>query len=102
MPGDVEAALRAPQAYDLARKALAGMERAQVWPTPLNYELWLHYIGHPGGALAQEIERLLSNGEAITEDVSEGLAAAYLPKARMNEQIRDAGDQLSKELAQVA
>jgi diguanylate cyclase len=102
MSGDVETALRAPQAYDLARRALDGMEQHRIWPTPLNYELWLHYIGHPGGALAQEIERLLSMGEPITEDVSEGLAAAYLPKARLNEQIRDAGDQLSRELASVA
>ena len=82
--------------------ALAGMEQHRIWPTPLNYELWLHYVGHPGGALAQEIERLLSLGEAITEDVSETLAAAFLPKARLNEQIRDAGDLLSRELASVA
>ena len=102
MTGDVETALRAPQAYDLARKALAGMEQHRVWPTPLNYELWLHYVGHPGGALAQEIERLLSNGEAITEEVSEGLAATYLPKARLNEHIRDAGDLLNRELASIA
>jgi diguanylate cyclase len=102
MTGDVEAAVRSPQAYDLARMALAGMEQHRIWPTPLNYELWLHYVGHPGGALAQEIERLLSLGEAITEDVSETLAAAFLPKARLNEQIRDAGDQLSRELASVA
>ena len=102
MSGDVETALRAPQAYDMARKAVAGMEQHRVWPTPLNYELWLHYVGHPGGALAQELERLLQAGEAITEEISESLAAAYLPKARLNEQIRDAGDLLNKELTSVA
>ena len=102
MTGDVETALRAPEAYDMARRALAGMEEHKVWPTPLNYELWLHFIGHPGGALAQELERLLNAGEAITEEISESLAAAYLPKARLNEQIRDAGDLLNKELASVA
>jgi diguanylate cyclase len=100
--GEVEVALRAPQAYDLARKALDDMERHRVWPTPLNYELWVHYVGYPAGALAKEIERLLSVGTPITEDVSEILAATYLPKARLNEQIRDAGDQLSRELASVA
>ena len=102
MSGDVDTALRAPQAYDLARRAVAGMEEYRVWPTPLNYELWLHYVGHPGGALAQELERLLQAGEAITEEISESLAAAYLPKARLNEQIRDAGDLLNKELTSVA
>jgi diguanylate cyclase len=102
MTGDVETTLRAPQAYDLARQAVADMERNKVWPTPLNYELWLHYVGHPQGPLAQEIDRLLKAGEAITEAVSEDLAATYLPKARLNDQIRDAGDQLSRELASVS
>ena len=102
MSGDIETTLRGPQAYALARNALDDMERRQIWPTPLNYELWLHYLGHPGGALAQEISRLLAEGEPITEMVSEELAATYLPKARLNEQIRDAGDQLNRELASVA
>ena len=102
MAGDVDTALRGPDAYILARKAIADMERCKVWPTPLNYELWLHYVGAPDGALAKEIGRLLALGEPITEELSEELAAAYLPKARLNEQIRDAGDQLNKELASVA
>jgi diguanylate cyclase len=38
----------------------------------------------------------------MTENVSEELAATYLAKAKLNEQIRDAGDQLSKELAAVS
>jgi diguanylate cyclase len=102
MAGDVETALRGPEAYDLARMAVDDMERRKIWPTPLNYELWLHFVGAPEGALAKEIGRLLASGEAITEDVSEELAAAFLPKARLNEQIRDAGDKLNEELASVA
>jgi diguanylate cyclase len=102
MADPVESALRGPQAFALARNAIEDMERRGLWPTPLNYELWLHFIGQPDGPLAQEIERLLALGEAITEDVSEELAATFLPKARLNEQIRDAGDQLNKELASVA
>jgi diguanylate cyclase len=102
MVGDVETALRGPEAYRLARKAVDDMERRKIWPTPLNYELWLHYVGAPDGALAKELDRLLAAGEAITEEVSEELAATYLPKARLNEQIRDAGDQLTKELVSVA
>jgi diguanylate cyclase len=102
MSGDVEASMRGPQAYELARDAIADMERRQIWPTPLNFELWLHFLGHPDGALSQEISRLLAEGELITDTVSEELAAAFLPKARLNDQIRDAGDQLNKELASVA
>ena len=102
MTAEVEAILRGPEAYRLAHNALNLMERHKVWPTPLNYELWLHCVGDPNGLLATEIERLVSIGEPITEAVSEDLAAAYLPKAKLSEQIRDAGDQLSRELDTVS
>jgi|SRR5215217_2146718 len=102
MSGDVETTLRGPEAYKVAHKVLEVMERHTVWPTALNFELWSHYIADPDGALARELTRLIGLGEPLTESVSEELAAAYLAKARLNEQIRDAGDQLSKELAAVS
>jgi diguanylate cyclase len=99
---DVETTLRGPEAYKIAKRALELMERHQVWPTALNFELWTHYVADPEGALARELTRLISLGEPMTELVSEELAATYLPKARLNEQIRDAGDLLSKELESVS
>ncbi|HTX51273.1 MAG TPA: GGDEF domain-containing protein [Caulobacteraceae bacterium] len=102
MPDDVEVAVRGPKAYEVARSAISMMEAAGVWPTSLNFELWLHIVADPAGPLAMEIERLLSSGEAITDFVAEGLAQTYLPKARLHEEIRDAGDMLTKELASVA
>ena len=102
MASEVDSILRGPNAYELARKAVDAMERCQIWPTPLNFELWLHFVGEPEGQLGKEIKRLLQVGEAFTEVVSEELAAVFLPKAKLNEQIRDAGDQLNKELAAVA
>jgi diguanylate cyclase len=101
MAGVVETTLRGPEAYGLARRAIEAMEAHKIWPTPLNFELWTHYIGDPDGALGQEIERILDSGEVFSDQVSEDLAAAYLPKVRLNEQIRDAGDQLSRQLATV-
>jgi diguanylate cyclase len=82
--------------------ALDAMQRQSIWPTPLNFELWIHFVGDPKSELGQEIQRLLSAGETFTEAVAEELAAAYLPKAKLNDQIRDAGDQLSRELETVA
>ncbi len=99
---DVEIVIRGPQSYDLARRAIDSMAQAKVWPTPLNYELWLHVVADPEGALAIELQRILNEHGALTEDVSEALAEQFLPKARLNQQIRDAGDQLSKELESVA
>jgi len=102
MSGDIEQILRGPQAYTIVRKAIELMEQHNVWPTPLNFELWAHYVADPEGLLAKELGRLILTGEPMTEHISEELAAAYLAKARLNEQIRDAGDQLTKELASVA
>jgi diguanylate cyclase len=102
MSGDVEVTLRGPEAYGLARRALEEMERATVWPTPLNFELWLHYMGDPDGPLGTEIKRLINEGEPFTEEVSETLASTYLPRARLTDEIRDAGAQLSLELKTVA
>lgn len=102
MSGDLEMRLRTPGAHDLGRQAIELMERHGAWPTPLNYELFLHVVGAPDGALARELKRLLEMGEPFTDNLADELAAAYLAKARLNEQIRDAGDQLSKELAAVS
>jgi diguanylate cyclase len=98
----VESALRGPKAFGLAREALEDMERRGVWPTPLNYELWIQALADPSCELASEIERLIAAGEPITDAMGEALAAAYLPNARLSDQIRDAGARLNRELAEVA
>jgi diguanylate cyclase len=102
MSGDVETLLRGPGAYALAHKAVEAMELHQVWPTPLNFELWTYFVAAPESALAREIARMISSGEPFTDNVADELAANFLPKARLNDQIRDAGDALSKELASVS
>jgi diguanylate cyclase len=98
----VETTLRGPEAYSLARRAVEAMEAAQVWPTPLNFELWLQYLGDPDGPLGREIQRMLTAGEPFTEAVAEMLAAEYLPRARLTEEIRDAGRVLDRELSSVS
>lgn len=98
----VEATLRGPEAYGLARRVLDEMEAAGVWPTPLNFELWLHHLGEPEGPLGREIRRILAAGEPFTEAVADMLAAEYLPRGRLSEEIRDAGRVLDRELTSVA
>lgn len=102
MASQVETALRGPEAFQLARRALSEMETAGVWPTPLNFELWLHYVGDPEGPLGREITRLLSAKDAFTEGTAEMLAAEYLPRGRLSEEIRDAGAVLNRELSSVS
>ncbi|MDB5438047.1 MAG: hypothetical protein JWM33_474 [Caulobacteraceae bacterium] len=102
MAGDVDTTMRGPQAYGVARQVLELMEAHQVWPTALNYEIWTYYVVEPDGALARELARLIASGDALTESVVEELASTYLPKARLNDQIRDAGQQLNRELLAVS
>ena len=68
MPDKVEARVRAPDAYALAQRVLDAMQHDRVWPTPLNYELWLNMLAEPEGALAREIRRLLADEETITDE----------------------------------
>ena len=95
---EFEAALRGPDAYRLARKALEAMAQHRVWPIPQNYELWLFYVANPKCALAVEIERQAASGEPFTETVCDALAARFLPQANLSGALKDAGDQLSREL----
>lgn len=102
MSTQVQTTLRGPEAFALARRAVDEMERVGVWPTPLNFELWIHWIGDPDGALGQEMTRLLGDGTAFTEGTAEMLAAEYLPRGRLSEEIRDAGAVLNRELSTVS
>ena len=101
MSSDVEMTLRGPAAYDLAGRAVEAMRAANVWPTPVNFELWLHYLANPKGELAIALEAALAAGP-LTEEASQTLAARHLVRVRLSEEIRDAGEQLSRELSSVA
>lgn len=101
MSADIETSLRGPQSYELALKAVEVMEAHGVWPTVLNFELWVHYVGLKTSPLAAEIERLIAAGEPFTESVGEALAAQFLPDSKRNGEILDAGDALSRELQSV-
>ena len=102
MAAQLETTLRGPEAYGLARRVIEAMEAATVWPTPLNFEIWVHYLGDPDGPLGREIKRLLAASEPFTEATADMLAAEYLPRGRLTEEIRDAGRVLDRELSSVS
>ena len=99
---EFEAALRGPDAYRVARKAMDAMVQHKVWPTPQNYELWLHYAANPSSPLAGEIDRMASAGDVFTDNACETLAGRFLSKGNLGGALRDAGDQLSRELDTVS
>jgi diguanylate cyclase len=102
MAAQLETTLRGPEAYGLARRVIEAMESAGVWPTPLNFEIWVHYLGDPEGPLGREIKRILAAAEPFTEATADMLAAEYLPRGRLTEEIRDAGRVLDRELSSVS
>ena len=102
MAAQLETTLRGPEAYSLARRVIETMEEAGVWPTPLNFEIWVHYLGDPEGPLGREIKRILAASEPFTEATADMLAAEYLPRGRLTEEIRDAGRVLDRELSSVS
>ena len=57
MSSEIETLLRSPQGYALAKKAIEAMETHRVWPTPVNFELWVHYMAQRQSPLAQELDR---------------------------------------------
>src|SRR5262249_38418073 len=91
-----------PKAYGLARKALEAMEANQVWPTALNFELWLHYVAAKDTPLGQELNRMVEAGEPYTDALGEVLAAKHLPRGRLSGELLTAGTALSKELDTVS
>jgi diguanylate cyclase len=98
MSADLEVLLRGPKAYGLARKALQAMEAYQVWPTPLNFELWMHYVAAKDTPLGEAIGRIIEAGEPFTDQLGETLAAKHLPRVLLNGELLTAGDALSREL----
>ena len=99
---NLEEELRNPQGYKLGHSALHGLEKVEMWPTMVNFELWLHVLADPEGTLALEVKTLLGAGERITDSIAEDLSRAYLPRARLEAQVGEAGGALSTHLDAVA
>ncbi|RAK69029.1 GGDEF domain-containing protein [Phenylobacterium kunshanense] len=102
MPSEIDSLLRSPKAYQVARKVLDAMESHRVWPTALNFELWLHYVAAKDSEVAAKIDSVLQSGGTFTDQLGEQIAAQHLPAAKLSGEILDAGKSLSEELDSVS
>ncbi|MFZ5720101.1 MAG: GGDEF domain-containing protein [Pseudomonadota bacterium] len=102
MSSNLDSLLRSPKAYQLARKAIEAMEAYRVWPTALNFELWMYYVAAKDSEVAAKIDDVLRSGAPFTDQVGEQIAAEHLPAARLSGEILDAGKSLSQELDSVS
>jgi diguanylate cyclase len=98
MSSGIDLLIRSPGSYDLAARALADMRRCKVWPTPLNFELWIQIVAEPAGGLATEVQRLIAAGEPITEAKSEELAVAHLSHRVSGDDLGAASDRLVRQI----
>jgi len=87
--------------FEFARAVLEDMERYRVPPTPNNFELWAHKAADPEGPVALEIARLTAAGSPLSNSVLDDLTLTFVPQVKLNQQLRDAGEDLSRELAAV-
>ena len=102
MASNLEEELHSPGGYELGHSSLRDLEKAEIWPTVPNFELWLHVLADPDGTLALEVKTLLGAGERITDAIVEDLSRAYLPRARLEMQVGEAGNALSAHLGAAA
>ena len=102
MSSNLDSILRSPKAYQLARKAIEAMEANRVWPTALNFELWMYYVAAKDSEVATKIDDVIRSGAQFTDQVGEQIAAEHLPAAKLSGEILDAGKSLSQELDSVS
>lgn len=102
MSSQVDLTLRSTAGLELTRRALDLIEQHKVWPTPLNIELFSHFIAEPKSALSVEIQNLLESGDPFTDRTGLRLAVSHLPEARLADHIRTTGTSLIKELEDVS
>src|SRR5262245_59227040 len=102
MSSSVDSILRSPSAYMWARKAIDAMEAHRVWPTALNFELWLHYVAAKESDVASKISSVLNSGDQFTDQLGERIASEHLPAIKLSDEILDAGKTLTEELDSVS
>ena len=102
MPSDIDSILRSPKAYQWARKAIEAMETHRVWPTSVNFELWLHYVAAKDSQVTAQINSVIESGAQFTEQMGEEIAAQHLSSGRLSGELLDAGKSLTEELDTVS
>ena len=102
MSSQVDLTLRSAAGLELTRSALDLIEQHKVWPTPLNIELFSHFVADPKSELSIEIRDLLEAGDPFTDRTGLRLAVSHFPEARLADHIRTTGTFLIKELEDVS
>lgn len=90
------------RAEALAAAALGRMAHFGIAPTPNNYLLWYAYEADGLPDLRREIDRLLAEGGAFTDDVCEGLYQRHFTAQTRRDGIDDASRRLEETIATVA
>lgn len=98
MNQEFEILIRSSQGYDFAQKSIQLMKEFSVWPTPLNFELWLHVATNPESDISAEVLSAVKNNEIFSDEIAENIAANYISRAKISDNLRDTGLKLTQEL----
>jgi len=85
----------------LGRTALAELAGQGAPVSPANYELWTAYLCGAFPELNREIEKHVSGGAALTDEVRDALFEKYFAKTRLSAEILAASAGIARELDEV-
>ncbi len=89
----------ADQSRELARAALAAMEKANVPTHPANFRLWYEYLCKRNAALTRAMDELIAKGEAFDDIVCLNLFERFFGAARHELAVNEAARGMQQNLS---
>ncbi|KCZ46654.1 MULTISPECIES: GGDEF domain-containing protein [unclassified Hyphomonas] len=86
----------------IARETIEALARFDIPTHPENYEIWATYVAQAHPDLRREIDALISDGRAFTEEVNAELFDKYFTDSRLSMRVVDASEAFAAELTEVS
>ena len=87
--------------FQLAKLALSLLTKHNISPAPENYDIWFHYAKGANKALVHEVDTILNNGLAFTQETSSYIHNKFLMPNGHQHAVDDAAINAQKVLADV-
>lgn len=89
------------QAAEYAKAAFDRIKKEALSPTPDTFEVWYVYYSGQSPEISRAIEILIANKQKITDERCKELYQRFLSRARDEETVRRAGDQINTTIKDV-
>ncbi len=88
------------RSLDLAQRAIKHAQKHGMAPTPRNFEIWYQYVSGENGALNEDIDRRISDGDQITESVAGEIQNQYFSPSQSADNVVSLSSKISIEIEQ--